>query len=89
MSSLTQLTAETTNGTHSISTSSGSSPSSAAVAMALAETSQPINIESAEMHQLGPNPTEQELLEYAKAHPAVRAAVKVFRGKIVKVKKTS
>ncbi|HYJ90535.1 MAG TPA: DNA polymerase III subunit gamma/tau [Pyrinomonadaceae bacterium] len=89
VSSLTQLTAETTNGTHSISISSGGSPSSAAVAIALAETSQSINIESAEMPQLGPKPTEQELLDYAKAHPAVRAAVKVFRGKIVKVKKPS
>lgn len=36
---------------------------------------------------LGENPTEAELLEYSGAHPAVRAAIRVFRARIVEVKK--
>ena len=36
---------------------------------------------------LGPEPTETELIAYAAAHPNVRAAMRVFRGKIVEAKK--
>ncbi len=36
---------------------------------------------------LGPEPTDLELLAYARAHPAVRAAMRIFRGNIVEVKK--
>jgi len=65
--------------------SNGNGSNAAAVAMALAEANEPIVSESQELPELGPDPTEEELLAYAKAHPAVRAALKVFRGKIVKV----
>ena len=37
--------------------------------------------------QLGPDPTEDELNEHARAHPGVRSAIKVFRAKIVEVKR--
>lgn len=44
--------------------------------------------ETVEIPVLGSDPTEQELIEYAKAHPAVRSAMRVFRAKIVEVKRT-
>lgn len=37
---------------------------------------------------LGPDPTEAELLAFAAAQPSVRAAMRVFRAKIVHVEKT-
>ena len=40
-----------------------------------------------ELPVLGPEPTVSELLAYASAHPAVRAAMRVFRGKIIEVTK--
>lgn len=43
--------------------------------------------ESVELPVLSSDPTEAELLEYANAHPAVRAAKRIFRAKIVEVKK--
>jgi DNA polymerase-3 subunit gamma/tau len=36
---------------------------------------------------LGDDPSEEELLAYAKAHPAVRRVMRTFRAKIVKVEK--
>ncbi len=42
-----------------------------------------------ELPVLGPDPTEDELLAYAKAHPAVRSAMRVFRGKIIGVTKVT
>ena len=54
--------------------------------MALAEAaSEPITADLQELPRIGPDATEEEMLAYAKAHPAVRAALKVFRGKIVRV----
>jgi hypothetical protein len=44
-------------------------------------------LEAVEMPKLAGDPTETELLEYAGAHPAVRTAMRVFRAKIVDVKK--
>ena len=38
---------------------------------------------------LSENPTEEELLGYAHAHPLVRKALRIFRGKIVEIKKES
>ena len=43
--------------------------------------------EAVELPVLGDNPTEAELLEYANAHPTVQAAKRIFRAKIVEVKK--
>ena len=40
-----------------------------------------------ELPVLGTEPTESELLAFASAHPAVRTAMRVFRAKIVEVKK--
>jgi hypothetical protein len=67
------------------SASNGNPQNAAAVAMALAEASGPVAEGSQELPDLAPDATDEELLAYAKAHPAVRAALKVFRGKIVKV----
>ncbi len=44
--------------------------------------------EIVEIPTLGPEPTETELIEYAAAHPNVRSAIRVFRGKIVAVKRS-
>ncbi len=44
--------------------------------------------EAVELPVLSSDPTEAELLEYANAHPKVQAAKRVFRAKIVEVKKT-
>ncbi len=40
-----------------------------------------------ELPILGPHPTDEELRAFAVAHPSVRAAMRVFRAKIVEVKK--
>ncbi len=42
---------------------------------------------SVELPILSSDPTEAELLEYANAHPAVRLAKRIFRAKIVEVRK--
>jgi len=44
-------------------------------------------IEDVELPVLSDDPTDAELMAYAEAHPAVRAATRVFRAKIVEVKK--
>ncbi len=44
-------------------------------------------IEDVELPILSDDPSEAELRAYAEAHPAVRAATRVFRAKIVEVKK--
>ena len=70
----------------SSSPTNGNSSNAAATAMALAEAaSEPITADLQELPRIGPDATEEEMLAYAKAHPAVRAALKVFRGKIVRV----
>lgn len=43
--------------------------------------------ESVELPKLSENPTNEELLAYAKAHPSVRKAMRIFRAKIVSVEK--
>ncbi len=43
--------------------------------------------EHVEIPVLGTNPTEEELIAYAAAHPNVRTAMRVFRGKIVEARK--
>ena len=43
--------------------------------------------EAVELPVLSSDPTEAELLEYANAHPSIRAAKRIFRAKIVEVKK--
>jgi hypothetical protein len=54
--------------------------------MALSETVEPSGLADVELPDIGEHPTEQQLTAYANAHPAVRAALKVFRGKIVSVR---
>ena len=63
--------------------------SAAAAAMALAETTETTGTEAVELPQLNEHPTDPELMAYAKAHPAVSAALKVFRGKLTSVKHIS
>lgn len=46
-----------------------------------------IEDESVELPKLSENPTNEELLAYAKAHPTVRKALRIFRAKIVSVEK--
>lgn len=41
--------------------------------------------ESGEIPTLPENPTEEDLLQHAENHPAVKRALRIFRGKIVKV----
>ncbi len=66
--------------------------SSAAAARQALETA-PIIEEQIEAEELvdlpplGEDPSEEELLDFARAHPAVHNAVKVFRAKIVDVKR--
>ncbi len=43
--------------------------------------------EAVELPVLGNDPTEEELLEYANAHPSIRAAKRIFRAKVVSVRK--
>ncbi len=43
--------------------------------------------EHVELPVLGSEPSDEELMAYAKAHPSVRAAMRVFKGKILEVKK--
>ncbi|MEO6654864.1 MAG: DNA polymerase III subunit gamma/tau [Pyrinomonadaceae bacterium] len=43
--------------------------------------------EDVELPTLSADPTESELLAFAHAHPSVRTAMKIFRAKIVEVKK--
>jgi len=43
--------------------------------------------ESGEIPVLPENPTEEELLVYAHNHPMVKKALRIFRGKIVEIKK--
>ncbi len=47
-----------------------------------------IKDEDIELPVLGADPTEDELLAYAQAHPVVIRALKIFRGKIVNVEKS-
>jgi hypothetical protein len=77
------LVAEPQIGIRSASTPTSSASTSAAVALALSETVDNSVVENVQLPALGDDPTEQELLAYANAHPAVRAALKVFRGKVV------
>lgn len=49
---------------------------------------EPIDDETdAELPTLGPNPTQEELLAYANAHPAVKRTLRIFRGRIVEVER--
>ncbi|MBV9240649.1 MAG: hypothetical protein JO314_01460, partial [Acidobacteria bacterium] len=43
--------------------------------------------EDVALPELGEDPSEEELLAYASAHPAVRRVMRTFRAKIVKVEK--
>jgi DNA polymerase-3 subunit gamma/tau len=65
----------------------GDSPSSAAAAMAFAQIEDTVASEATALPQLSDNPTDEELRAYADRHPAVRNALKIFRGKIVRVTK--
>jgi DNA polymerase III subunit gamma/tau len=42
---------------------------------------------NAELPTLGPDPTQEELLAYANAHPAVKRTLRIFRGRIVDVER--
>jgi len=72
----------------SYSAARGSNGTSAAAAIALAEFKDAGEPEDSVVPTLSENASQTELLEFAKAHPAVRNALKVFRGKIVRVTRT-
>ena len=64
----------------------GTSNGSAAAAMAFAQIEETqIPAEESELPVLGIEPTEEELRAYANQHPAVRSALKIFRGKLTRV----
>jgi DNA polymerase-3 subunit gamma/tau len=86
MSWLRDLVNQPTNVSHFKPPTNGNSAVSTAVALAMAETTEANPTELSDLPKLGPNPSEVELLEYAQAHPVVRTALKVFRGKITSVK---
>jgi DNA polymerase III gamma/tau subunit len=73
------------NGGHAFTVSSGGPSGSAAAALALAEVEEPGLTEDYEMPGLSEYPSDEELRAYAQAHPALRAALKVFRGRITSV----
>jgi DNA polymerase-3 subunit gamma/tau len=77
---------ESSSSTQVAHSSNGNGSSAAAVARAFAEKTQTSIPKNVQLPELGDDPTEEELLAYAKAHPAVIAALKVFRGKITSVK---
>jgi DNA polymerase III subunit gamma/tau len=73
-----------------------SNGSSATAAVSARTSTVPIFIPSYELEdpnseivELSENPTEEELLHYAENHPIVIRALKIFRGKIVKVSRES
>ncbi len=72
-----------------IETSSGNS--AAAVAPARDVSAYIPNLEedetAIELPALSENPTEEEMLAYAHAHPLVKKALRIFRGKITEVRK--
>jgi len=45
--------------------------------------------ETTEIIELSDNPTEEEMRRYAENHPAVKRALRIFRGKIISVTKTN
>lgn len=45
------------------------------------------NDDDVELPILSDNPTEEEMLAYAHAHPLIRKALRIFRGKIIEIKK--
>jgi hypothetical protein len=64
----------------------GTSNGSAAAAMAFAQIEEmQCPADANELPTLGNEPTEEELRAYANAHPAVRSALKIFRGKLTRV----
>lgn len=65
----------------------GSAAAAAAPAFDVAKIKSMPQQETVGLPVLGDNPTEEELLEYANAHPSVQAAKRIFRAKIVSVQK--
>lgn len=62
-------------------------PAGIAAAPALASRVRVESFEPVELPKLSADPTAEELEQYALAHPAVRAAMSIFRAKIVRVTK--
>lgn len=96
IASATELIAQALGGNfHSSAPQSFQTSNGAATAPARAQT-KPIFIppdfeaEDApgEIIELSDNPTEEELMRYAENHPLVKRALRIFRGKIVKVNRT-
>ncbi|HEV7700824.1 MAG TPA: AAA family ATPase, partial [Pyrinomonadaceae bacterium] len=73
-----------------VRSSNGSSGTAAAPAMDVSHMIADLDLEdeAVDLPELSDDPTEDELLAYAKAHPAVRRAIRVFRGKITKVERS-
>ena len=74
----TSLTAAITNGNGSTGT---------AAARAFAPSASSASPEPVHLPTLSDDPTPEELEQYALAHPTVKAAMNIFRAKIVKVTK--
>ncbi len=65
---------------------SAAAPARAVDTAAIAPKFEPINY-NVELPELSDDPTDEELMAYANAHPSVKAAIRVFRAKIVEVTK--
>ena len=78
------ISAARPSGTNS-QVSNGNSAAATAPAFAVRDIMPAEELDAVKIPILGDDPTEEELLAHANALPAVRAALKVFRGTIVKV----
>jgi DNA polymerase-3 subunit gamma/tau len=67
-------------------TGNGGGSAGTAAARAFAPAPQPI-AEPVDLRKLSDDPTEEELEQYALAHPSIQAAIRIFRAKIVSVTK--
>jgi DNA polymerase-3 subunit gamma/tau len=82
-----RLVAESTNGNGTAAgISNGSSLTAAAVAIALAQTEIAAEADDTDIPDLPADPTAEDLRTYALAHPAIRNALKIFRGKVTSVR---
>jgi DNA polymerase-3 subunit gamma/tau len=71
----------------SAATGNGSGAAGTAAARAFAPAARSASAEPVDLPKLSDDPTPEELEQYALAHPAVKAAMSIFRAKIVKVTK--
>jgi DNA polymerase-3 subunit gamma/tau len=70
-----------------ISATNGSSAGTAAARAPIVAPQAKTSTDMIDLPELSDEPSEDELLAYARAHPSVQAAMRIFRAKVVKVSK--